>query len=103
MIYNRFSTISLPIPGPAQLFRTGPGLSFLLLLPTVSARQGPCPGLVFSYSNRTKNPIPGLDIPGSFMDFPGSLLPLYINTIYIIRAVIGCSQEQGLYRDYFRH
>ena len=27
----------------------------------------------------------------------------YIDTIYIIRAVIGCSQEQGLYRDYFHH
>ena len=27
----------------------------------------------------------------------------YIDTIYIIRVVIGCSQEQRLYRDYFHH
>ena len=48
----------------------------LLLLPTVSASPGPCPGQVFSYSTRTKNPIPVLAIPGSFMEFPGSLHPL---------------------------
>ena len=40
-------------------------------------RQGPCPGQVFSYSNRTKNPLPVLAIPGSFMEFPGSLHPLF--------------------------
>ena len=27
----------------------------------------------------------------------------YIDTVYIIRTVIGHSQEQGLYRDYFHH
>ena len=43
---------------------------------TISARQGPCPGQVFSYSNRTNNHILVLAIPGSFMEFPDSLQPL---------------------------
>ena len=52
-----------------------PGTLSLLLFRTVSARLGPCPGQVFSYSNRTKNYIPVLAIPVSFMKFPGSLHP----------------------------
>ena len=55
----------------------------MLLFQTVSARQGPWPGQVFSYSNRTKTSIPVLPIPGSFMEFPGSLhhLPLLLTII----------------------
>ena len=41
--------------------------------------QGPCPGQVFSHSNMTKNPFPDLAIPGSFMNFHGSLHPLIIS------------------------
>ena len=37
-------TFFKPIPGPAQLFSTGHGILFLLLLPTVSAQQAPLPG-----------------------------------------------------------
>ena len=65
-------------PVPAKHSKTTPGNLSLLLFQTVSARQGPCPGQVFSYSNRTKNPIPVLAIPGSFMEFPGSLHPLQV-------------------------
>ena len=53
----------------------------LLLFQTFSARQGPYPGQVFSYINRTKNPIPVLAIPGSFTEFSGSLHPLVSNLI----------------------
>ena len=60
---------------PAKHSQTRPGNLSLLLFQTVSARQGPCPGQVFSYSNRTKNPIPVLAIPGHFMEFRGSLHP----------------------------
>ena len=49
--------------------------------------QGPCPGQVFSYSNRTKNTIPDLAIAGSFMEFPGSLHPLIIFFVFIKRKL----------------
>ena len=54
--------------------QTRPGNIFLLPFWTVCARQGPCSGQVFSYNNRTKNPVPA--IPGSLMEFLGSLHPL---------------------------
>ena len=63
----------------AKHSQTRPGYLFLLPFWSVSARQGPCPGQGFSYSNRTKNRIPVLVIPGSFMEFPGSLHPLTVN------------------------
>ena len=49
IIKNYFKLFSFTILGPAQLFLTGPGISFLLLLPNVSAQQAPIPGqLLFS-------------------------------------------------------
>ena len=45
----------VPIPGPPQLFWTGPGIFFLLLLPTVSAQQASIPGQVlFSWTGPVK-------------------------------------------------
>ena len=44
----------------------------------------PCPGQVFSYSNRTKTPIPVLVIPGSFIEFPGFFIPYSLVTLKII-------------------
>ena len=41
-----------------------------LMFQTHSATQGPCPGHVFSYSNRCKNPIPVVVVPGSFYGIP---------------------------------
>ena len=47
MTFNYFSRI----PSPAQLFLTGPGIPFLILLPTVSAQQASLPGqLIFSWT-----------------------------------------------------
>ena len=54
--------------------------------PDCLARQGPCPGQVISYNNRTKNPIPILAIPGSFMKFPGSLHHLGVCVILCLRV-----------------
>ena len=68
-------------------------ITFLLTIPkqdrelrTVFARQGPSPGQVFSYSNRINNLIPDLAIPGSFMEFPGSLHPLIIASLYWFKS-----------------
>ena len=41
---------------PAKNSQTRPGNLSLLQIQTVSARQGPCPGQVFSYNDRTKEP-----------------------------------------------
>ena len=48
----------------------------LLLAQTVSARQGPLPGQVAQCRHRTVTPHPGHVNPESFMEVPGSLLPL---------------------------
>ena len=61
---------------PAKNSQTRPSYLSLLLFQTVSARQRPCPGQVFSYSNRTKNHITVLAIPEFLMKFPASLHPL---------------------------
>ena len=37
--------------------------------------QRPCPGQMFSYSNRTKNPIPVFAIPGYLMEFLVPFIP----------------------------
>ena len=66
------------LPLPAMHYQTRPGNLFLLPFRTVSARQGPYPGQVFSYSNSTKNPIPVYVIPRYFMEFPSSLHPLVL-------------------------
>ena len=58
-----------------SIFKQDQEISLCFRSRKVSARQGPCPGEVFSYNNRNNNPIPGLAIPGSFMEFPGSLHP----------------------------
>ena len=58
---------------PAKHSQTRP--ENLSLLP-LQGSQGPCPGQVFSYSNWTENPIPVLAIPGTFIEFPGSLRQL---------------------------
>ena len=50
---------------------------------------------MFSYSNRTKNPLPVLAIPGSFMEFPGSLHPLGIVN-WIMKTQIHDSLGLGL-------
>ena len=63
----------LHINAPAKHSQTRPGTLSQLLFRTVSARQGPFPGHVFSFSNKTKNPLPVLAIPGSFIELPGSL------------------------------
>ena len=55
---------------PAKHSQTSPGNLSLLMFLTLSARQGPCPGHVFSYSNRSKNTFPVLAIPGSFYGIP---------------------------------
>ena len=57
---------------------------FLQTIPKQEQELCPCscsglslPGSqVFSYSNRTQNPILDLAIPVSFIEFPGSLHPL---------------------------
>ena len=47
----------VPIPGPPQLFWTGPGISFQLLLPTLSAQQASLPGQVlFSWTGPVNTP-----------------------------------------------
>ena len=46
------------LPVPPKHSQTRQGNLFMLPFRTVSARQGPCPGNVFSYNNRTKNPVP---------------------------------------------
>ena len=73
--------VYLLCPVPANDSQTRPGTPSLLRFRTVSARRGPCPGQMFSYSNKTKNPLPVLAIPGSFIEFPGSLHPLVTENI----------------------
>ena len=68
--------------------------------------QGQCPRQVFSFSNRTKNPIPVLKIPGSFMEFPGSLHPLLSQDF--LWTVLGLSGDSprtflGLTKDFLRN
>ena len=67
------------LPVPDKHPQAIPENLFLLFIWTVSARQGPCIGQLFSYNNRTKNIIPVLVIPGSFMKFPGSLQPTKVD------------------------
>ena len=47
-------------------------------------------GQEFSYRNRTKNYIPVLVIPGSFMEFPGSLHPLIIVVTMSVILFLPC-------------
>ena len=59
LLFKMTLTNFLPIPGPAQLFWTGSGISFLFLLPTVSAKQAPLPGqLLFSWTGPVQNILP---------------------------------------------
>ena len=64
--------INACLPVPAK--HSQPRNLSLLPFPTASARQGPRPGQVFSYTNMPNKPIPVLGIPESFMEFPGSLI-----------------------------
>ena len=50
------------IPIPKQDYELSPCSCSVLSLP--------CPGQLFLYSNRTKNPIPDLAIPASFYGIP---------------------------------
>ena len=59
---------------------------------TVSARQGQCPGPVFSYNNRTKKPVPVLAIPGYLIEFPGSLHPLDCQVYRNCIADVWCAE-----------
>ena len=93
------------LPVPAKHSQTRQMNFSLLQFRTVSAKKGPCPGQVFSYSTSTKNPPPGLAISVYFMGFPGSIHPPFDGnflcmscsyTIFAKQMLFHLSPDRGL-------